>query len=175
VTNTRLTDATPAALYAHTAARQWECEQEMPSDRPDSVKDITWQLVNNDPGNVSDTVRLFLNTVLNLVKFLPKSLGGSRLSGKIATGVPLFWVLFKQWLLAGEFSEFEYSCETRPFWRVRVLAKTAVFRNMRDSPDSPTFAKPCCADSPDSPTFAKPCCADSPDSQKASLASFTQI
>ena len=50
MTNTRLTDATPAALYAHTAARQWECEKEMPSDRPESVKDITWQLVNNDPG-----------------------------------------------------------------------------------------------------------------------------
>ncbi len=70
----------------------------------------------------------------------------------------------KQWLLAGEFSEFKYSRETRRFWRVRVLAKTAVFWNMRDSPDSPTFAKPCCTDSPDSPTFAKSCCADSPDS-----------
>jgi hypothetical protein len=33
----------------------------------------------------------------------------------------------KQWLLAGEFSEFEYSRKTRRFWRVRVLAKTAVF------------------------------------------------
>ena len=42
----------------------------------------------------------------------------------------------------------------RQIWPVRVLAKTAVFRNMRDSPDSPTFAKPCCADSPDSQTFA---------------------
>ncbi len=36
-------------------------------------------------------------------------------------------VFCKQWLLAGEFSEFEYSRETRRFWRVRVLAKTAVF------------------------------------------------
>ena len=56
ITNTRLTDATPAALYAHTAARQWECESEMPSDRPESVKDITWQLVNNDPG---ETTKLY--------------------------------------------------------------------------------------------------------------------
>ncbi len=32
------------------------------------------------------------------------------------------WEYFKQWLLAGEFSEFEYSRETRRFWRVRVLA-----------------------------------------------------
>jgi hypothetical protein len=27
------------------------------------------------------------------LKFLPKFLGGSRLSGKIAMGLPLFWVL----------------------------------------------------------------------------------
>ncbi len=70
----------------------------------------------------------------------------------------------KQWLLASKFSKFEYSPEIRHFWQVRVLAKTAVFRNMRDLPDSPTFAKPCCADSPDSLRFAKLCCADLPDS-----------
>jgi hypothetical protein len=74
------------------------------------------------------------------------------------------YIIIKQWLLAGEFSEFEYSRETRRFWRVRVLAKTAVFGNVLDSPDSPTFAKPCRADSPDSPTFAELCRADSPDS-----------
>jgi hypothetical protein len=28
----------------------------MPSDRPESVKDITWQLVNNDPGKVATMV-----------------------------------------------------------------------------------------------------------------------
>jgi hypothetical protein len=39
--------------------------------------------------------------------------------------------------------------------RVLALAKTVVFRNMQDSLDSPTFAKPCWQDSPDSPTFAK--------------------
>jgi hypothetical protein len=40
----------------------------------------------------------------------------------------------KQWLLAGEFSEFEYSRETRRFWRVRVLAKTCQTR--RHSPNA---------------------------------------
>jgi hypothetical protein len=39
----------------------------------------------------------------------------------------IYCIYIKQWLLAGEFSEFEYSRETRRFWRVRVLAKTAVF------------------------------------------------
>ena len=47
----------------------------------------------------------------------------------------------KQWLLARELSEFEYSCKTCRFWQVRVLAKMAVFRNMQDSLDSPTLAK----------------------------------
>jgi hypothetical protein len=41
------------------------------------------------------------------------------------------------------------------FWRVLALAKTAVFRYMRDSPESPTLAEPCCKDLPDPPTFAK--------------------
>jgi hypothetical protein len=39
------------------------------------------------------------------------------------------WPEDKQWPLAGEFGECEY------------LPKICVFRNMRDSPDSPTFAK----------------------------------
>ena len=69
-----------------------------------------------------------------------------------------------QWPLAGEFSEFEYSPKIRRFWRVRVLAKMAIFGNKQDSPDSPTFAKPFTEDSPDSPTFAKPFTEDSPDS-----------
>jgi hypothetical protein len=46
------------------------------------------------------------------------------------------WLKTKQWPLAGEFVEFEYSPKICHFWRVRVLAKTAIFRNMRDSPDS---------------------------------------
>ncbi len=45
--------------------------------------------------------------------------------------------------------------------RIRVLAKMAIFRNMQDSPDSPTFAKP----------FTE----DSPDSRKVSLVSVTRV
>jgi hypothetical protein len=99
------------------------------------------------------------------------------------------WIQTKQWPLAGEFSEFEYSPKIRRFWRVRVLAKMAIFGNMQDSPDSPTFAKPFTEDSPDSPTFAKPFTEDSPDSptfanpftedspdsRKVSLASVTRV
>ncbi len=42
----------------------------------------------------------------------------------------------KQWPLAGEFVEFEFSPKIRQFWRIRVLAKMAIFGNLSDSPDS---------------------------------------
>ena len=69
----------------------------------------------------------------------------------------------EQWQLACKFCE---CCEYSRTSLRHVLCWCC------DSPDSPTFAKPCCADSP---TFAKPCCADSPDSVKVSLASVMQI
>lgn len=50
VTTARVSHATPAGLYAHTADRGWECDQDLPSDRPSDVHDITWQLVRQDPG-----------------------------------------------------------------------------------------------------------------------------
>ncbi len=50
-----------------------------------------------------------------------------------------------------------------------TLASTRVLMYLWDSPDSLTFAKPCCADSPDSPTFAKPFGADSPNLQTMSV------
>jgi hypothetical protein len=60
----------------------------------------------------------------------------------------------KQWLLAGEFSEFEYSPEIGHFWQIRVLAKMVFLKNWSDSLNSPSFANLVCSDSQDSPTFA---------------------
>ena len=34
---TQVTHATPAALYAKTADRKWECDSNMPDDRPQQV------------------------------------------------------------------------------------------------------------------------------------------
>jgi len=56
VTTTRITHATPAALYAHTANRNWECDSKMPDDRPETVLDIARQLVERSPGNKTDIV-----------------------------------------------------------------------------------------------------------------------
>ncbi len=50
VTTTRLTHATPAALYAHTVNRNWECDSKIPEDVRASHQDIGRQLVENDPG-----------------------------------------------------------------------------------------------------------------------------
>ena len=40
VTTARVTHATPAALYAKTAHRDWECDKKLPGDAPDGVSDL---------------------------------------------------------------------------------------------------------------------------------------
>ncbi|OAD61884.1 Intestinal-type alkaline phosphatase 1 [Eufriesea mexicana] len=50
VTTTRVTHATPAALYAHTASRYWEDDGKVPSGARTSCKDIARQLLEDEPG-----------------------------------------------------------------------------------------------------------------------------
>lgn len=50
VTTTRLTHATPAALYSHTPDRDWECDSKVPINLRSSRQDIARQLIENDPG-----------------------------------------------------------------------------------------------------------------------------
>ncbi|XP_069679689.1 alkaline phosphatase 4-like isoform X2 [Periplaneta americana] len=49
VTTTRVTHATPAALYAHSNHRDWECDSEIPLKYRDCIKDIARQLVEDEP------------------------------------------------------------------------------------------------------------------------------
>ncbi|XP_013162139.1 PREDICTED: alkaline phosphatase isoform X2 [Papilio xuthus] len=49
VTTMRVTHATPAPLYAHSASRSWECEANMPANAK-QCKDIARQLVEDWPG-----------------------------------------------------------------------------------------------------------------------------
>lgn len=51
VTTTRITHATPAALYSHIYKRDWECDSKIPEKYKISVKDIARQLFENAPGN----------------------------------------------------------------------------------------------------------------------------
>lgn len=62
VTNTRITHATPAALYGHSPSRYWEDDSKVPPAARKSCKDLARQLIENDPGrniNVSVFLQLF--------------------------------------------------------------------------------------------------------------------
>lgn len=50
VTTTRVTHATPAALYAHAASRYWEDDGKVPPVSRTSCKDIARQLLEDEPG-----------------------------------------------------------------------------------------------------------------------------
>jgi len=56
VTTARVTHATPAALYARTVHRDWECDKLIPKDAPDGVHDITAQLVGSPRGQKINVV-----------------------------------------------------------------------------------------------------------------------
>jgi len=54
ITNTRVTHATPAALYAKSASRHWECDSKMPEGH--DLKDIARQMIENSPGKDTDLI-----------------------------------------------------------------------------------------------------------------------
>lgn len=63
VTNTRITHATPSALYAHSPSRYWEDDGKVPIPSRKSCKDIARQLVEDDPGrfiNVSYSIDIIV-------------------------------------------------------------------------------------------------------------------
>lgn len=50
VTTTRVTHATPGALYAHINNRDWECDSKIPREYRGCTKDIARQLIEDSPG-----------------------------------------------------------------------------------------------------------------------------
>ncbi|KOC64154.1 Alkaline phosphatase, tissue-nonspecific isozyme [Habropoda laboriosa] len=56
VTTTRVTHATPAALYAHTVSRYWEDDGKVPLAARTSCKDIARQLLEDEPGRNIDVI-----------------------------------------------------------------------------------------------------------------------
>ena len=59
VTTARVTHATPSALYAHSADRDWECYRHLLHDdlgEREDIHEIAWQLVNRAPGNATKVV-----------------------------------------------------------------------------------------------------------------------
>lgn len=66
VTTTRVTHATPAALYAHSASRYWESDDRMMSNHSDNnvknsefCKDIARQLIEDEPGKNLNVMLFF--------------------------------------------------------------------------------------------------------------------
>ena len=59
VTTTRVTHATPGALYAHVNNRDWECETAIPREHRKCVKDIARQLVEEAPGKNFKVIKYF--------------------------------------------------------------------------------------------------------------------
>lgn len=78
VTTTRLTDATPASLYAHTPLRGWESDADMPAAARDAgCIDIARQLVEAGPAT-----RLDVAMGGGRGKLLPVAAGGERRDGR---------------------------------------------------------------------------------------------
>lgn len=87
VTNTRVTHATPASIYAHVSERDWESDnsisQECRDDPNNSNVDIAYQLVHGEEGKPLKVIlgcgrRNFINSTINDDEARP----GSRVDGK---------------------------------------------------------------------------------------------
>lgn len=59
VTTTRITHATPAALYAHSPNRDYESDSAIPPEYKSTMKDIARQLVEDEPGNKLNVRQFF--------------------------------------------------------------------------------------------------------------------
>lgn len=82
VTTTRITHATPAAMYAHSVERNWESNERLPSEAVESgCQDIARQLIEYRQSNPDqDGVDIILGGGAR--HFLPVSEGGKRTDGR---------------------------------------------------------------------------------------------
>ena len=75
VTNTRLTHGTPSALYAHSASRYWEDDSKMEQSAKYLCKDITRQLVEDEPGkNINVSIISYNCLFILYIIYVHKSL-----------------------------------------------------------------------------------------------------
>ncbi|XP_055706981.1 membrane-bound alkaline phosphatase-like [Phlebotomus papatasi] len=96
VTTARVTHASPAGVYAHTANRDWESDADVTkaNENPKMCQDIASQLINNDPGR---KLKVIMGGGRN--KFLPKGTVDEQGSkGERVDGVNLVheWLLQKK-------------------------------------------------------------------------------
>ena len=72
MTTTRVTHATPAALYSHSASRYWESDDKLSTHARGLCKDIARQLVEDEPGKSLNVCANCLTKLIiqNFRKFL---------------------------------------------------------------------------------------------------------
>lgn len=79
VSTARITHATPAATYAHTSTRDWESDNNIPSDA--DVRDIASQLIDNfGPGTIGDGIEVVLGGGRS--RFLPNTVDDPENAGR---------------------------------------------------------------------------------------------
>ncbi|MCB5190562.1 alkaline phosphatase [Methylobacillus arboreus] len=79
ISTARITHATPAATYAHTSARDWESDNNIPAGS--RVKDIALQLVDNfGPGGIGDGIEVVLGGGRS--RFLPDTVDDPENAGQ---------------------------------------------------------------------------------------------
>lgn len=79
VSTARITHATPAATYAHTSARDWEADNNVPADS--EVKDIASQLIDNfGAGGIGNGIEVVLGGGRS--KFLPNTFNDPEDAGR---------------------------------------------------------------------------------------------
>ena len=74
MTTTRITHATPAASYAASAERKWECDAKIQAENDPSVlkcKDIAAQLIEDEPGRNLKVMQLSLFRMKNVSVGMP--------------------------------------------------------------------------------------------------------
>ncbi|GAB0098214.1 Alkaline phosphatase [Sergentomyia squamirostris] len=96
VTTARVTHASPAGVYAHTANRDWECDADVQKSKenPKMCEDIASQLIHNDPGR---NLKVIMGGGRS--KFLPKGMKDEEgKMGQRVDGVNLIheWIVQKK-------------------------------------------------------------------------------
>lgn len=71
VTTTRVTHATPAALYCYSDKRDFECDSEIPENLRSTRQDIARQLIENDPGRRINVILAGGRKMMGLNKLTP--------------------------------------------------------------------------------------------------------
>lgn len=93
VTTTRISHATPAPLYSHSASRYWEDDGKVPPNYRRHCKDIVRQLVEDDPGRNINVSKIWCLLKITKIIVLTSIFTLSWLRYKIFSFWNCYWTL----------------------------------------------------------------------------------